>query len=250
MAGHNKWSKVKHIKGPLDAKRGRIFSKLSHEIAIATKEGGKDPDLNPRLRQGIAAAKAQNMPNDNIERAIKKGAGEIEGVSYDEMTYEGYAPGGVAVLVEAATDNKNRTAADVRRIFSKHNGNLGSTGSVSYLFRRCGEVQVPSDEADEVRMLEIAMEVGADDATVEDDMHVLLTAHDQLNHVANGVAEAGLTVASQKLIYLPETTILLEDPSIAAQVLRLYDSFDDYDDTINVFANFDIPDTVLDQIQD
>ncbi len=248
MAGHNKWSKVKHIKGVVDAKRGRAFSKLSHEISIATKEGGKDPDLNPRLRQAIAAAKKENVPNDNIQRAIKKGAGEIEGVSYEEMTYEGYAPGGVAMLIEAATDNKNRTAAAMRSAFSKNNGNLGNSGSVSYLFQRRGEVQIPLEEADEERMLEVAVETGADDSYVDGDVHILSTSVENLISVAESVRQRDLTVASQKLVFVPDTLIRVEDPSTASQVLRLYNALDNEDDTVNVFSNFDIPDEVLEQL--
>ncbi len=250
MAGHNKWSKVKHIKGVVDAKRGRAFSKLSHEIAIATKEGGKDPDLNPRLRHAIAAAKNQNMPNDNIQRAIKKGAGEIEGVSYDEITYEGYAAGGIAMLVETATDNKNRTAAAIRSAFNKHNGSMGNAGSVAYLFDRRGEIQVPLAEASEDQMLDVALEAGADDASMDADgeVHVLLTAHENLAAVAENVRQAGLEVASQKLIYVPKTSVAIEDSSTAAKVLRLYEALDDEDDTVNVFSNFDIADDVMAQI--
>lgn len=248
MAGHNKWSKVKHIKGVVDAKRGRAFSKLSHEIAIATKEGGKDPDLNPRLRHAIAAAKKGNVPNDNIQRAIKKGAGEIEGVSYEEITYEGYAPGGVAMLVETATDNKNRTAASMRSLFNKHNGSLGSSGSVTYLFDRRGEIHVPLSQASEEEILEIALEAGADDTAVEEDTHVLTTAHDQLAVVADRLREKGLEVTSQKLVYVPQTSIEVTDRSIASQVLRLYEALDDSDDTVNVFSNFDISDEVMEQI--
>lgn len=248
MAGHNKWSKVKHIKGAVDAKRGRIFSKLSHEIAIATKEGGKDPDLNPRLRHAIAAAKSQNMPSDNIERALKKGAGELEGVSYDEITYEGYAPGGVAMLIETATDNKNRTAASMRHLFNKHNGSLGNSGSVAYLFDRRGEIQVPVSEASEEKILEVALEASAEDTSVDGDVHVLLTAHDSLATVAEKVRQAGLDVTSQKLIYVPQTSINISDVDLATQVIRLFEALDDEDDTINVFSNFDIADEVMEQI--
>lgn len=248
MAGHNKWSKVKHIKGVVDVKRGRAFSKLSHEISIATKEGGKDPDLNPRLRHAIAAAKNQNMPNDNIQRAIKKGAGEIEGVTYEEITYEGYAPGGVALLIETATDNKNRTAASIRSAFNKHNGSMGNAGSVAYLFDRRGEIQVPLEEASEEQILEVALEAGVDDSSIVGDRHVLLTAHDSLSSAAESVREAGLNVSSQKLVYVPQTTIAIDDPQTATKVLRLYEALDDEDDTVNVFSNFDIADDVMAQV--
>ena len=248
MAGHNKWSKVKHIKGVVDVKRGKLFSKLSHEIAIATKEGGKDPDLNPRLRLAISTAKSQNMPNDNVQRAIKKGSGEIEGVSYEEITYEGYGPGGIAMIVETATDNKNRTAADMRRLFTRNQGNLATTGSVAYLFDRRGEIRIPLEEADEERVLEVALDAGADDSSVDEDAHVLLTAHPSLAAVAQKVREAGLTISSQKLIFVPQTTTTVSDADTATQVLRLYDLLDEHDDTINVFTNFEIPDNVLEHV--
>src|SRR5438874_10891165 len=181
MAGHSKWSKVKRFKGAIDAKRGQIFSKLSKEISIAAKSGGGDPNGNARLRSAILAARAASMPNENVERAIKRGTGEgNDGQQFEEIIYEGYAPGGVAIVVETATDNKNRTGAEVRSIFSQHNGNLASTGSVSYMFHRKGQLTVPRSSIDEDRLLEITLEAGAEELTTDDDQYVIITSHDQL----------------------------------------------------------------------
>src|SRR5213082_4090933 len=181
MAGHSKWSKVKRFKGAIDSKRGKIFSKLSKEITIAAKAGGGDPASNVRLRSAIQAARTQSMPNDNIERAIKRGTGEgKDGQQFDEIVYEGYAPGGVAVIVETATDNKNRTGAEVRSIFSQHNGNLASTGSVSYMFHRKGQITVPRLSIDEDRIFELVLEAGAKELTNQEDEYLIITAHDQL----------------------------------------------------------------------
>src|SRR4051812_31489835 len=178
MAGHSKWSKVKHFKGGIDAKRARIFSKFSREIAMAARMGGGDPAGNPRLRSAIAMARAASMPNDNIDRAIKRGTGEgTDSAAYEEMVYEGYGPGGVAIIVEAATDNKNRTAAEMRRIFSKNDGNLASSGSVSYMFHKKGQITVPVTAIDENRLLEVALEAGAEELTTEGEEYVIITSH-------------------------------------------------------------------------
>ena len=245
MSGHSKWSTIKRSKGALDAKRGKIFSKLSHEVAVAAREGGGDPDMNPRLRQAIASAKAQNMPKDKIEYAVKKGSGELGGAAIEDATYEGFAPGGVAMLVEVGTDNKNRSAADIRQIFSKNNGNLGNSGSVAYLFDRRGEIQLPLATATEDELLEIALDSGADDVTTEETHHLIHTSPDQLASVANALRDKGLEVNSQQLIYQPQTPVTIDDASIASQVIRLFEALEDYDDTLNVFSNFDIPDNIL-----
>src|SRR2546423_8381343 len=185
MAGHSKWSKVKRFKGAIDAKRGAVFSKLAKEISIAAKTGGGDPTANPRLRSAIQLARAQSMPNDNVERAIKRGTGEgAEAQHFDEIVYEGYGPGGVALIVEAATDNKNRTAAEIRSIFSKNHGNLAASGSVSYMFHKKGQITVPRDTIGEERIFELALEAGAEELTNEEEQYVILTSHDQLYAVA------------------------------------------------------------------
>lgn len=248
MSGHSKWSKVKHIKGPLDAKRGQIFSRLSRELSIASKQGGKDPTLNARLRQAITAAKAQNMPNDTVERAIKKGAGELEGAAYDEILYEGYGPAGVAMMVEVATDNKNRTAAEMRRIFSRGNGNLGTSGSVAYLFDRKGEIQIPVEVCSAEEIVEMALEAGADDVQSDSDHHIFLTSPESLSSVAETLRATNLPLSSERLIYIPQVNVTIGDPTIASQVLHLYEALDEQDDTIHVYSNFDIADDVLEQL--
>ena len=246
MAGHSKWSKVKRIKGAIDVKRGRLFSKLSKEITVAARMGGGDPSWNPRLRAAVLAARAQSMPNDNIDRAIKRATGEIEGAHhYEEIVYEGYAPGGVAIVVETATDNKNRTAADLRLIFTKNHGNLASTGSVSYMFRRKGQITVPQSAADEDRLLEIILDAGADELNAESEHFVITTAHDHLYTVGEALKNAGVATDSQKLTYLPDTTVPITDESIAAQILRLCDALEENEDVQNVHANFDLPEELL-----
>ena len=245
MAGHSKWSKVKRFKGAIDTKRGQIFSKLSKEISIAAKTGGGDPDGNPRLRSAIQTARAQSMPNDNIERAIKRGTGEGSEAHLEEIVYEGYAPGGVAVIVEAATDNKNRTAAEIRSIFSKNDGNLASTGSVSYMFHKKGQIIVPRMSIEEDRILELALEAGAEELTTEGDEYVITTSHDQLYAVADTLKKGGVTTDGQKFTFIPDTTIPIADEAIARQIVRLCDALEEDDDVQNVYSNLDIPDELL-----
>ncbi|MDQ2824049.1 MAG: YebC/PmpR family DNA-binding transcriptional regulator [Verrucomicrobiota bacterium] len=246
MAGHSKWSKVKRFKGAIDAKRGKIFSKLSKEISIAAKSGGGDPNANPRLRSAIQTARGHSMPNDNIERAIKRGSGEgNEGAQFDEIVYEGYAPAGVAVIVEAATDNKNRTAAEVRSIFAKNNGNLASSGSVSYMFHKKGQITVARASIDEDRVLELGLEAGAEELTTDEDQYVITTSHDQLYAVAEALKQAGVTTDGQKFTFIPDTTVTVADETLAKQVLRLCDALEDDDDVQNVYSNLDIPDELL-----
>ncbi len=241
MAGHSKWSKVKRFKGAIDAKRGKIFSKLSKEITIAAKAGGGDPGANPRLRNAIQAARTQSMPNDNIERAIKRGTGEDrDGEQLAEIVYEGYAPGGVALIVEAATDNRNRTGAEIRRIFAQNNGNLASSGSVSYMF-----ITLPRSSIDEDRLLELALEAGAEELTSEEDQYVITTSHDQLYAVAEALKKAGVSTDGQKFTFIPDTTVAVMDEAVARQVLRLCDALEEDDDVQNVYSNLDIPDELL-----
>jgi YebC/PmpR family DNA-binding regulatory protein len=246
MAGHSKWSKVKRFKGAIDAKRGKIFSKLSKEISIAAKSGGGDPNGNPRLRSAILAARAASMPGDNIERAIKRGTGEgTEAQHFDEIIYEGYAPGGVAVIVEAATDNKNRTAAEIRSIFTKNHGNLASSGSVSYMFHRKGQIVVPRSSITEEKIFELILEAGAEELTNEEEAYVITTAPDQLYAVAEALKNASVTIESQKFTFIPDTTITVGDEAVAHQVLRLCDALEDDDDVQNVYSNLEIADEVL-----
>ncbi len=244
MAGHNKWSKVKHIKGAADAKRGKIFSKLSKEISIAAKAGG-NPDMNARLRSAILAAKAQNMPNDTIERAVKKGTGELGGAAIEEAVYEGYGPGGVALLIEIATDNRNRAAGDLRNLFTKNNGVFADAGSVAYLFARRGEVRLDKAGLSEDAAMEMALDAGAVDVQDDGDDWVIYTATDKLFAVAAALKERNAAVKSQKLVYQPSTTVAVADLETARQIVKLYDALDDYEDTQQVNANFEIPDEIM-----
>ena len=249
MSGHSKWSKIKRFKGALDLKRGKIFSKLSKEISIAARTGGGDPNANPRLRSAIQTARSQSMPNDNIERAIKKGTGEgADPTHFDEMVYEGYAPGGVAVIVEAATDNKNRTAAEIRAIFTKNHGNLASSGSVSYMFHKKGQITVGRGSMAEERIFELALEAGAEELTTEEDEYVITTSHDQLYAVAEALKQAGVTTDGQKFTFIPDTTVPVADETVARQILRLCDALEDDDDVQNVYSNLDIPEELLAQL--
>lgn len=246
MSGHSKWSKVKRFKGAIDAKRGKIFSKLSKEITIAAKSGGGDPNGNARLRSAILAARAASMPNDNVERAIKRGTGEGKGAAhFEEIVYEGYAPGGVAIIVETATDNKNRTGAEIRSIFTKNGGNLASSGSVSYMFHRKGQITVPLSTIKEDRLLELVLEAGAEELTTDEDQYVVITSHDQLYAVAEALRNAGVITDGQKFTFIPDTTVPVADENVARQVLRLCDALEDDDDVQNVYSNLEIPDEML-----
>lgn len=249
MSGHNKWSKVKHIKGAADAKRSKLFSKLAKEITVAARDGGGDPDLNARLRQAVTNAKKQSLPGDTIERAIKKGTGEIEGVSYEEACYEGFGAGGIALIVEVITDNKNRSFADLRTLFSKNNGNLGGPGSVSHMFDRKGEIKLSEESSDEEEVMLLAIEAGAEDVVNDDELYYVITANDKLSMVANAISASGAQIESQKLIYVPKTTESVRDLSTARQVLRLFAALDDYDDTQNVYGNFDITEHLMEKIE-
>jgi YebC/PmpR family DNA-binding regulatory protein len=246
MSGHSKWSKIKRFKGATDAKRGQVFSKLSKEISIAAKTGGGDPNGNLRLRSAIQSARTQSMPSDNIERAIKRGTGEGKDAQhFDEIVYEGYAPGGVAVIVEIATDNRNRTAAEIRSIFTKNDGNLASSGSVSYMFHRKGQITVPRPSIEEDRILELALEAGAEELTTDEDQYVITTSHDQLYAVAEALKKTGVTTDGQKFTFIPDTTVPVADETVARQVLRLCDALEDDDDVQNVYSNIEIADELL-----
>ncbi len=245
MAGHSKWSKVKRFKGALDAKRGKVFSRFSKEIMVAARSGGGDLNSNPRLRTAVLAAKAQNMPSDTIERAIKKGTGEIAGGALEELVYEGYGPGGLAIVVEAATDNKKRTAADLRSTFSKNHGNLAATGAVSYLFSRKGQITVAKSRVEEDKLLELALEAGAEDLTTDEDVYLVTTPHDRLYQVGEALKQAGIEVDGQRLTFLPSSLVAITDEELASQVLRLCDALEENDDVQNVYSNFDISDGIL-----
>ncbi|SNB46324.1 YebC/PmpR family DNA-binding transcriptional regulator [Geobacter sp. DSM 9736] len=238
MSGHNKWSTIKHKKGAADAKRGKIFTKLIKEITVAAKLGGGDPDGNPRLRAAIDKAKAENMPKDNIERAIKKGTGELEGVSYEEITYEGYGPGGVAVLVEVMTDNRNRTVSEVRSIFTKMNGNMGETGCVSWMFDKKGLI-IFSKQTDFDKLFEAALEAGAEDVSDQEEQIEVLTDPSNFMEVREALTKAGFAIESAEVTMIPQTMIKLEGKP-AETMLKLMERLEDNDDVQNVYANFDI----------
>lgn len=247
MSGHSKWSTIKRKKGKADAQRGKIFTKHIREITVAAREGGGDPELNPRLRTAIAAAKSDNMPADNIKRAIQKGTGELEGAKYESTNYEGYGPGGVAVLVEVLTDNKNRTVADVRHVFSKHNGSLGEVGCVGWMFNRKGYIVVDKDKIGEDELMEKALEAGAEDVQSSDDVYEIYTEFTELENVRSALEAAGIEMTSAEPTMIPQNTIKLEGKH-AEQMLKLYEGLEDLDDVANVYANFDIDESIMEEM--
>jgi YebC/PmpR family DNA-binding regulatory protein len=244
MSGHSKWSTIKHKKAAQDAKRGKLFTKLIKELTIAARLGGGDPEGNPRLRSAVSAAKGANMPADNIKRAIQKGTGELPGVSYDEVVYEGYGPGGVAILVEVLTDNKNRTTAEIRHVFSKHGGNLGEPNSVAWIFEKKGLCLVPASATTEDRLMEVVLDAGADDLRTEDDQFHVVTAPEAFEAVRSALegAEIGTTEAS--LTMEPQNTVHL-DGKKAQQCIKLLEVLEDHDDVQNVHANLEFDDADL-----
>src|SRR5258707_9880661 len=249
VSGHSKWSSIKHKKGAADAKRGKLFSKLSRAIIIAAKEGGGDPLNNLSLQNAIEKAKSYSMPKDNIDRAIAKGSGaDADSDAFETIVYEGYGPEGVAVIVEALTDNKNRTAADVRHMFSKHGGNLGATGAVAWQFDRRGVVVVPSEGVDEEELLLAAADGGAEDISQDGDVFHVTSAPESLSAVRGAIETAGFPVESAELMLVPKTTVAIEDEAKARQVMRLIDALEDNDDVQDVYANFDIPERVLEAV--
>ena len=241
MSGHSKWATIKHKKGAADAKRGKIFSRLSKDITLAAKNGGGDPDMNPKLRTVLLKARSENMPVENTERAIKKGTGELPGVVYEEFVYEGYAPHGVAVVIEVTTDNKNRAASDVRSTFSKNGGNLAGAGAVAFMFHRTGQIIISKEKTDEDTLMEVALEAGAEDLKVEDEYFEVLAPLADFDHVSQALAKAEIEPDNAELAYLPENLIAITEASDAKQILRLIDLLDDLDDVQNVFHNADIP---------
>ena len=241
MSGHSKWSTIKHKKGAADAKRGKVFTRIIKEMTIAARLGGGDLDGNPRLRAAVAEAKANNMPKDNIERAIKRGTGEIEGVTYEEVTYEGYGPGGVAIIVEALTDNGNRTTPEIRHAFEKHGGNLGTPGSVKFQFEKKGYFAVEKSVVGEDKLMEIALEAGADDLQTDDpDAYEIYTAPENFEAVRQALESNKIATAEAKLGMIPSTWVAVDEAK-SKQIMRLLEVLDDHDDVQNVWSNFDIP---------
>ncbi len=249
MSGHSKWSTIKHRKAAQDAKRGKVFTKLIKELTVAAKLGGSDPDANPRLRTAIASAKAQSMPRDNIDRAIKKGAGELDGVHYDEILYEGYGPHNVALIVETLTDNRNRTIASIRHAFSKGGGNLGSANSVQYMFDRIGFIRVEKSAIDEDLLTEIILEAGAEDIQTEhpEEYHVIASTAD-FDDVRGKLEEAQVPMLNAEILWSPKNRVEIDDPRKAEQVIKLIEMLEDDDDVQSVHSNFDISESVLAQL--
>lgn len=244
MSGHSKWSTIKHKKQAVDAKRGKIFTKLIKEITVAARMGGGDPNSNPRLRTAIAAAKSENMPKDNLERAIKKGTGELEGVNYEEIVYEGYGPGGAAIMVEVLTDNKNRAVADIRHIFTKHGGNIGANGCVAWMFDKKGCIDIQKDGIDEEAVMEISIDAGAEDVLEEEKIFEIITAPEDFESVKAAIDNASIPYFSAEITMLPQTTSNLTGKE-AEQMFKLMESLDDCDDVQKVYTNADIPEELL-----
>jgi YebC/PmpR family DNA-binding regulatory protein len=247
MSGHSKWASIKHKKAATDAKRGRIFTRLIKEITVAARIGGGDPDGNPRLRAAVAAGKAQNMPQDNIKRAIKKGTGALPGQSYEEVVFEGYGPSGVAVLLEVLTDNRNRTVAEVRHVFGKHGGNMGEAGCVAWMFEKKGVILVETSKADEDELMELVLDAGADDMGQDGDNYEITTSLQNFEAVKKALEEKEIPVALAELTMHPQSTVRLEGKD-AVKMIRLMEFLEDHDDIQNVYANFDIDDSVMENM--
>ena len=247
MSGHSKWATIKHKKGALDAKRGKTFTRLIKEITIAAKNGGGDPDGNPRLRTAVLAAKAENMPADNNKRAIQRGTGELEGVNYEEISFEGYGPGGVAIIVEVLTDNRNRTVSEIRHTFSKNGGNLGETGSVRFMFSKKGVIDIDKSAATEEKLMDIVLEHGGEDLRDEGDVWEIVTEPSAFDGVLKGVKAAGIPTASAEVTMLASTYTKLEGQA-ANQMIRLLEALEDFDDTQNVYSNFDMDAEQMEQV--
>lgn len=241
MSGHSKWATIKRDKEKTDSARGRTFSKLIKEITIAARMGGGDPNGNPRLRTAVAAAKQANMPSNNVDRAIKKGTGELEGVNYEEITYEAYGPGGTALLIEVTTDNRNRAISEIRHMIQKHGGNMGESGSVAWMFNRKGTISIPASASDEDTLMMTALDAGADDVRNDGDNYTVLTAPEMLEIVRGKLADSGLAVDSAEIAQMPQTYVPV-DSGVARQVIKLMELLEDHDDVQHVWSNFDIPD--------
>lgn len=247
MSGHSKWSSIKHKKGAADAKRGKVFTRLIKELTVAARMGGGDVEGNPRLRSAVAEAKANNMPKDNIDRAIKKGSGELEGSTFEEVAYEGYGAGGVAIYVEGITDNTNRTTPEIRHMFEKCGGNFGAPGSVKFQFDRKGLITVEKSETTEDKLMEIALEAGADDMQSDDaDTFEITTTPEAFEGVRQAIEKAGIKMAEAKIGMQPTNFVKIDDAGKAKQIMRLMDMLDDHEDVQNVYTNFDIPEELLD----
>jgi YebC/PmpR family DNA-binding regulatory protein len=248
MSGHSKWANIKHKKAAADAKRGKIFTRIAKEITIAARDGGGDPDANPRLRLAIQNARSVNMPSDNIKRAIQKGTGEIEGVNYEEARYEGYTPGGVSIIVETVTDNRNRTFSEIRTLFGKNGGSLGEQGSVAWNFERKGVILIKTDGRSEDDLLELVLESGAEDLEYDEELSRIVTGFTELASVSKYFEANNIKIEESKLEYVPKTLHKINTLEEAKKVMRFIDVIEEHDDVQNVFSNFDIPDDILEQL--
>lgn len=248
MSGHSKWANIKHKKGAADAQKGKLFSKLGKEIMVSAKRGGSDPDTNPRLRTALIAARAANMPKANVERAIKKGVGELDGVTYEEIIYEGYGPGGVAILVECLTDNRNRTAGEIRMLFDRSNGRLAGSGSVTWMFHRKAHFVISGDNADEKKLFELVVESGAEDIEVEDNVAEIWGSPEAFVGIAKALENANIPTEKSGIVQRPEKLVEIKDISIARQALSLVEKLEDNDDVQAVHTNFDIAPDILGQL--
>ncbi len=247
MSGHSKWHSIKHKKAKVDAARGKVFTKIIKELTVSARISGGDPDMNPRLRVAIAAAKAANMPAKNIDNAIKKGTGELPGVVYEDVVYEGYGPGGVAMYIEVVTDNKNRTVAEVRHLLSKYGGNLGESGSVAWMFEKKGLITVPVDTYDEDTLLEVALEAGAEDMSAESEFYEIYTSFEDFNQVRTDIEKKDIQIESAEVTMIPQNTVDIGGKP-AEQLMKLMTMLDEHDDIQNVYANFDIEDEEMERI--
>ena len=247
MSGHSKWSSIKHKKAARDAKRGKVFTKLIKEITVAARIGGGDVNANPRLRTAVTAARQQSMPNDNIDRAIKKGTGELGGVQLEEITYEGYGPGGVAIMVEALTDNRNRLVSELRFTFSKHGGNLGEAGCVAWMFKKRGVITIDKSAAEEDKLMELALEAGADDLSSDSDSYQVTAPPEAFQSVREAIEKAGIAIGNAEITLVPENTVPISGHQ-AEQVLKLLETLEEQDDVQGVSANFDISDEEMSQL--
>ncbi|MBQ1251373.1 MAG: YebC/PmpR family DNA-binding transcriptional regulator [Firmicutes bacterium] len=248
MSGHSKWANIKRRKGAQDAERAKAFTKISREIIVAVQQGGPDPDGNFRLKLMIQKAKAANMPNDNINRCIQKAAGNTEGSKMDEIVYEGYGPAGTAILLEIMTDNRNRTASEIRYLFSRNGGNLGETGCVAWMFDRIGRIVIPMEGKDEDEVMMTALDAGAEDVTFEEETCEVVTLPENLEEVRKALEAAGYDMTDVEVTRVPQNTVAVEDVEQARQVLKLYDALDEYDDVQNAYSNFEISDEILEQL--
>ena len=248
MSGHSKWSTIKRKKGKADAKRGRVFTRLIKEITVAARDGGGDPDGNPRLRTAIAAAKVENMPQSNIERAIKKGTGELPGTRYEETHFEAYGPGGVAILIETLTDNKNRTTAEIRHILTKYGGSMGETGSVTWIFHQKGLVHIERANVDEDRLLEVSLDEGAEDVSLQGDIYEISIDPSKFESVKDLLENEKFKILKAEITKAPQSTVPISDKKKAEKILELMEVLEEHEDVQNIYSNFDIPDKILEEI--